>query len=420
MSNTFLIYSDGNYFPRAKKSGYGGYVQSPDGKILVEFTEQIKRPQYAYSFELLGIIRGLELALEMGCEHIKSHCDDKTTMQKLREVLDNGGDTSHLPAYAKPELYDEIVRLSKQFKSSEFHYISRTLNKHSDALSRRYAIVMEQNFLRHYENDLNTGQTALCFQEPIKNKRLFFSHPNLIRMKEKNNPFMVANLRNKKARKISKAEQLLDYQHIFIEIEPSVNGEDNILRAYYYERENKGVASPKELLMEKVAQGTTESMYCDFLNDTLHEVKNKKGLRPIWIYSNVTAINGVFEQKEKLHKDNLEHFRSVFQSFNAFERIMYHAHPFAHTFSPNLVQKEEKKAEVTKNIETVESLIEQLQQGALRDQNKYFGKIIRHQLRSYQEILKRELNEIEKKEVIQKTTSNLENLGFTNLPKLKI
>lgn len=204
-NTVYAIYSDGNYFPRAKKSGFGGYVESPDGQVLVEYTEQIKQPNYIYNFELLGIIRGLQLAQLMGAKHIISYCDDKTTMLRLEEIVANGGTVDHLPPNAKPELFAEIMELTKKFDSSKFQYIPRAKNKHSDSLSRRYANLMEQNYLRQYELDLEVSENAFLL-DAKPNKRIFFSHPSFVKVKEKNNPFLVAPTRNRKARKASKLE----------------------------------------------------------------------------------------------------------------------------------------------------------------------------------------------------------------------
>lgn len=414
MKQIHSIYSDGNYFPRAKKSGFGGYIEAPDGQVLVEYTEQIRQPQYAYSFELLGIIRGLQLAQAMGLKNIVSYCDDKTTMSKLKEVIELGGDTSHLTQNSKPELYDQIIELSKQFESSEFHYIPRAQNKHSDSLSRRYAGLMEQNFIKQYQEELDVSEKVFNTESKI-NKRLFFSHPSLVRMKEKNNPFLVANYRNKKARKISRAEQQLNYQHLFIEILRETEDEF-ILKGFFYHTQDK-----KELILtEKISNQTELSSYCQFLTQCLNNISQNTTKLPLWIYSNLMEINQFFEQKEKFQKDNYGDFRDVNKALNNFDRVLYHALPFKHEFSPEIALIEAKKSELDENLESVESLMEQLKQGTLgREQNKYFGKLIRYQLRNYQEYLKRDLNEIEKFKIIEKTTNELEKNGLLNLPKLK-
>ena len=415
MKTVYSIYSDGNYFPRAKKSGFGGYIEDPTRQVLVEYTEQIRQPQYAFSFELLGIIRGLQLAQSMGLKHIVSYCDDKTTMAKLEEVLKRNGDTSFLTENAKPELYDEIINLSKQFTSSDFQYIPRAKNKHSDSLSRRYAGMMEKNFIRQYEDELDNSENLFKnSQKPTK--KMFFSHPSLVRMKEKNNPFLVANYRNKKARKISRAEQRLSYNHLFVEIIKESEKNFN-LKAFYY---SNGDENTKQVISEQFfSNSDIESGYCHFLAETLNKAANIDKTN-LWVYSNVVDVNKILEQKEKFNKTSFINFSKVNQALNLFERVTYHSLPFKHEFSPEIAIQEAKKEELDGSIESVESLIEQLQQGALgREHNKYFGKLISYQLRNYQEQLKRELNDIEKQSIIKKTTEDLENLGLTALPKVK-
>lgn len=414
MTKIYSIYSDGNYFPRAKKSGFGGYIESPEGDILVEYTEQIKQPHYIHNFELLGIIRGLQLAQTMGLKHVVSYCDDKTTMLRMTEIMANGGSISHLPAHAKPELFEEIVKLSQQFESSKFQYIPRTQNKHSDSLSRRYATLMEQNFLRQYEEELLFSEQ--CFKNTEKpSKKIFFSHPNLIKIKEKNNPFLVAPVRNRKARKMSKLQQGNPYQYLFIESIPTV---PVTLKAFYYQEAEK-----KQLLSTIQLSGEDHiTEYCDFLTQNIKEIKhNQLEHHNIWIYSNSQVINKYLEQKEKIPKDSFDSFSQLFQSLNDFSNIMMHGLPFKHEFSPEIAIQEEKKSTLHDDIETIDSLMEQLQSGALgREHNKYFGKLIRYQLRNYKNLLSRELNDVEKQQIIEQTTQALQEQNIQKISKIRI
>lgn len=422
MTKIYSIYSDGNYFPRAKKSGFGGYIESPEGDILVEYTEQIKQPHYIHNFELLGIIRGLQLAQTMGLKHVISYCDDKTTMLRMTEIMANGGSITHLPAHAKPELFAEIVKLSQQFESSKFQYIPRTQNKHSDSLSRRYATLMEQNFLRQYEEELVFSEQ--CFQNQAKPaKKIFFSHPNLVKIKEKNNPFLVAPVRNRKARKMSKQQQENPYQYLFIESIPTI---PVTLKAFYYQEAGK-----QELLSSlQLSENNHISEYCDFLQQNLEEIKsiqakntslNQSVDNNVWIYSNYPLINKYLEQKEKIPKDSFNSFSQLFQSLNHFSNVMMHGLPFKHEFSPEIAIQEEKKSTLHNDIETIDSLMEQLQSGALgREHNKYFGKLIRYQLRNYKNLLSRELNDVEKQQIIEQTTQALQEQNIQKISKIRI
>ena len=154
--SVYHLYSDGNYFPRAKKSGFGGYIESPTGEIVVEYTEQIKDVNNAYSFEILGILRGLQLAKDHGITNIVSHCDDKNTASKLIEIFETKEST--VDDTPKPELYQQVVDISKDFKKIKFEYIPRHLNKYADNLSRKYAVLMEENYLRQFSQDLDKSE----------------------------------------------------------------------------------------------------------------------------------------------------------------------------------------------------------------------------------------------------------------------
>ncbi len=405
---TYHLYSDGNYFPRAKKSGFGGYIKDPSGDIIIEYTEQIRQSEYTFNFELFGIIRGLQLAEDMGIEHVISHCDEKTTVGRLQEIM-KIGHCDDIPHNAKPELFQQIVDLTKKFKSISFEYIPRSQNKHSDSLSRRYSAIMEKNFLSHYEQELNYSEKVFSGEHKLS-KKVFFAHPAMTRIEHKNNPFLVAPVRNKKVRKISKQEQLDNYEYLFIETH--VNDHSVTLKAFHYD-----VNKEKSLLTETSFDKNENHLhnYCEFLSSTLNQISHDK----IWIQNNNKNFNDFFEQKEKITTSNFSHFKQVHESLNNFIKVMFNNFPFEHEFSPEIAQKEKDKKSLNENIESVDSLIEQLQNGSFdKDKKKAFGLLVRHHLRNYKNTLERDLNEIEKAEIIKKTTDDLLEKGFTDLPTM--
>ena len=146
---------------------------------------------------------------------------------------------------------------------------------------------------------------------------------------------------------------------------------------------------------------------------TLHSKK-------IWIYSNQRKINSYFEQKEKIPNDQFDSFQNVFNSLNQFTEVFFHSLPFKHQFSPEIEIKETKKQTLDINIDNIDQIMEQLSHGILgKEQNKCFGNLIRYQLRDYKQHLERELNDVEKSDIIEKTTAHLTQLGFKGLPKVK-
>lgn len=406
--NTYHLYSDGNYFPRAKRSGFGGYIKDPSGDILIEYTEQIKQSEYTFNFELLGIIRGLQLAEDMGVEHLVSHCDEKTTVGRLQEIMLTGT-CNEIPLNAKPELFQKIVDLTTKFKSISFEYIPRNQNKHSDSLSRRYATLMEKNFLTHYDNELDYSEKVFADTQKLT-KKAFFAHPAMKRIEYKNNPYLVAPVRNKKVRKFSKQEQQDNYEYLFIETH--IDNNTMSFKAFHYDQNKE-----KSLLTETSFSLEENHLkkYCDFLTNTLNQISHDK----IWINNNNKHFNDFFEQKEKIINANFPIFKQVHTSLNNFIKVMFNNFPFEHEFSPEIAQKEKDKKALSENIESVDSLIEQFQNGSLgKDKKKAFGLLVRHHLRNYKNTLERDLNEIEKAEIIKKTTDDLLEKGFTDLPTM--
>lgn len=404
----YHLYSDGNSFPRAKKSGFGGYIESPQGEVLVEYTEQIKQPEYFHSFELLGIIRGLQIAQSKGIENIVSHCDDKNTASKLKEIFEDK--IYNISPNIKPELFEEIINLSKSFKTIKFEYIPRAQNKHADSLSRKYAVLMEGNFLKQYDDELNFSQRK--FEAGIKtNKRIFFAHKSIIKNPNKNNPFLVANLRNKKVRKVSREQQHQTYDFLFTEF---FSQNDNMIIRHFHYDKNYQLLNTIEKKFD--INESHVDCFCNSFIETLNTIK-KQGVDKLWISSNYRIVNGCFEQKEKLPNNQWDNFLKIHNELDGFECVFFHNLPFDHTYSKEIAPIEKVKEKIGDDIGTLDELIEQLSQSDfIKDQGKCFGAIIRHQLRNYKVKLERDLDDIEINEIIEQTVTTLNEKGYTNLP----
>lgn len=406
---TYHLYSDGNYFPKAKKSGFGGYITSPSGEVLVEYSEQIKEKEHSHSFEILGIIRGLEIAKSKNIEQVISHCDDKTTAKKLKEYFEDG--IYAIPKNVKKELFEQVIELSKHFKSLKFEYIPRTQNKYADALSRRYAGLMEENFIKQYNSELDFSE--LKFEQNQKTKkRIFFSHPSIIRNNNKVNPFLVAPVRNRKIRKISREEQKDDYHYLFNEV---FNLEENtIVRSFFYNNQNE------ILLKKEYVVNSSEfnfNRYCDIFSDNLSILKNELNSNKIWASSNYRQGNNIFEQKEKINEESWEHLVKIHKALNSFDKVFFNHLHFEHQYSIEIASQEKKKKKIDEDIYTLDELMDKLHNSEfVKDTSKYFGEIIRHQLRNYKNSLERELDSIEILEVIQETVDNLTAKGVKNIP----
>ncbi len=405
----YHLYSDGNYFPKAKKSGFGGYITSPSGEVLVEYTEQIKEKEHSHSFEILGIIRGLEIAKNKGIEHIISHCDDKTTAKKLKEFFEDG--VYGIPKNIKPELFQQVIDLSKHFKTLSFEYIPRSLNKYADALSRRYASLMEENFTRQYHQELDFSENK--FKHEYKtNKRIFFSHSSIVRNPNKVNPFLVAQVRNKKIRKVSREEQNKPYSYVFNEVF-TIEKKTHI-RSFLYDEKC-------QLKFKNETIKDTESFdlntYINTLSENLSLINEKFGTKHVWIASNFRAANLILEQKEKIPNDIWDSLLTLHKTLNKFENTFFNHLHFDHVYSPEIAPIESKKKKLDEEIYSLEDLMEKLEQSEfVKEKSKYFGEIIRHQLRNYKHILERELDDIEIHEIIQKTVTSLKEKGVEHIP----
>lgn len=144
----------------------------------------------------------------------------------------------------------------------------------------------------------------------------------------------------------------------------------------------------------------------DITNDISNNISEQA--LPLWIYSNSVSMNKIFEQKEKIPKNDFFVFKEIFELLNSFPRVMYHLLPFTHDYSAEIAAKEEKKKSLHQDIESLDSLMERIQNGVLgKEKNKCVGKIIRHELRKYKTLLSRDLNEVEKQDIIAQTTAEL-------------
>lgn len=334
---TYTLFTDGNAFPRAKRSGFGGYITSPEGEIIMEFTEQVRLRKYSHNFEVLGIIRGLKLALQYGVKDIVSYCDDKNTTQRLTEIFEEGVfDVSNAQ---KPELFYKIIEIAKNFNSISFRYISREKNKKADSLSRRYAKHMENNWLRQYEHDLNTSEINISRNLQPK-RRAFFAHPNIMRIIHKNNPFLVAQQRSKMARKVIRAEEKSNFHFVFVEYYSHENGLK--LRSSLFNPEQNKMFSMEDIKSQPLDEKQSIDAFHYHLAQVLDYIRqNFPEVKKLWINSNNYNMMSYTEQCEKIDNHNWEAFYNLHQKISYFEKIAFHHLPF---------QPELKFIKITNNI----------------------------------------------------------------------
>lgn len=380
MQTPYKLFTDGNSFPRAKRSGFGGYIENPGGEIVLDFTEQVRESQYFHSFEILGILRGLQLALDYGIKDIVSFCDDKVTSQRLREIFVEN--TFAVSEAQKPELYEKVMEIAEKFNSISFQYIPRQFNKKADHLSRMYAKSMEESWLAQYKKALENSAKNL--ENNVQPKRkAFFAHPSLLQLVHKGNPFMVAQQRSKMVRKVLRAEDKKGFNYVFVEYFENEN--DNSIeldvRLFNEKKEMLFNWPSKQTFQNEISEVDRVTFFHNCLNNSLVDISNKfPTFNKLWINSNDDHIMSYTEQCEKIPPKTWDTFRNLYHSLDSFEKIVFHHLPFdvKLTFCP--AKEEDKELSDDQKWETM--LEEYYQIDNTRERRKKFGQLICHTLKT--------------------------------------
>lgn len=372
---TYELFTDGNSFPRAKRSGFGGYIQNPQGEIIMEFTEQVRERKYSHNFEILGIIRGLKLALQYGITDLVSYCDDKNTTQRLSEIFEQN--IFAVSEAQKPELYQKVIEISKEFNSISFKYIARENNKKADNLSRRYAKHMEDNWLRQYVHDLDTSAINLSRNLQPK-RRAFFSHPHIMRLVHKNNPFLVAQQRGKMARKTIRATDMSQFNYLFIEYYSHDNGLK--LRSSLFNQQQEHMFSMESVVEHKLDEHQSIDAFHNHMSEMMMNInKNFPEVKQLWVNSNNDNIMSFTEQCEKIDSKNWDAFYHLYEQVSLFDKVVFHHLPF----KPSLkfVEKTEKVETPTSEERWEQILSEYHALTNPREKKRKVGQLICHILK---------------------------------------
>lgn len=405
LTMVFKLFSDGNYFPRAKRSGFGGYIKNVEGEIIAEYSEQIKDKKYIQNFELLGIIRGLQVAKAHNIKHIVSHCDDKTTAIRLKAIFETN--EFNIPEYGKPELFREIMEIAKSFESISFQYIPRAQNKYADLLSRKYALLLEKNFVTLYKKELQNSQIAFTKKGRLP-KRIFFAHSNFVKILNRNNPYLVASFRNQRVRSITRQEEKKNYSFVFFEtfIKDSQQG----FKIYEYNQAR---------VLQKVTPYQLPLINGELMNcaTVLNKILSEHIQERLWVFSNHTEFNDILEQKNKIPTIELaENLRGTYDVLDAYKQVLYHHFPFEHTFSRNLQAQMRKRNNLKDTYDSLDSILQNLQTKTVnpKQYSKHVGNLIRYHLRNYQNLIQRDIKESEKTVIIKQTFESISNRDFNS------
>lgn len=131
MSENYKLYTDGSNKVFHNIAGYGGYIEK-DGDIIAKFSEVIEDKQLNYKHELLGVKRGLEIALEMGIKNISCYTDEKNNAKLL-----STRNAEILEKVIKNNIQRDILVLRDKFESFTIEYLPREKNSIADSLSRK-------------------------------------------------------------------------------------------------------------------------------------------------------------------------------------------------------------------------------------------------------------------------------------------
>lgn len=132
MDQKFKLYTDGSYRKTENIAGFGGYIEDSNGQCILKFSETIEDSKNFNNHELLGLKKGMQLALDNHITNIVCYTDDKNMAQ-----IFNTNNTDTTAIYCKTPLRKSVLQLKEQFKNFEIHYIPRKKNAKADKLSRQ-------------------------------------------------------------------------------------------------------------------------------------------------------------------------------------------------------------------------------------------------------------------------------------------
>jgi len=121
------IYTDGASRGNPGKAGIGVIIYDSDGQVLKKDNETIGVTTNNVA-EYKAVIRGLELALELGATGVKIYADSQLLVRQL------SGEYRVKNEGLKP-LYNKVRELTRNFKNFAAIHIPREQNKEADKLA---------------------------------------------------------------------------------------------------------------------------------------------------------------------------------------------------------------------------------------------------------------------------------------------
>ena len=129
MKNKLVLYTDGCCKGNPGPAGIGVVIKDSRKKILKELSEYIGEATNNIA-EYSALIRGLEVAGDLGAEDITVFMDSELIVKQLSgeyRVKDDG----------MKKLFLQTLEVLKDFKSFDIKHIDRSKNKEADKLANR-------------------------------------------------------------------------------------------------------------------------------------------------------------------------------------------------------------------------------------------------------------------------------------------
>ena len=126
MFQKVTVYSDGGARGNPGAAAFGVVVKDENGAIIKEYAEYIGNATNNIA-EYLGLIKGLELALEIGAERVDCYLDSELVVKQLKREYKVKNENLQ-------KLFIRAWNLSTKFKKVTYTHIRREFNTEADAL----------------------------------------------------------------------------------------------------------------------------------------------------------------------------------------------------------------------------------------------------------------------------------------------
>lgn len=120
------MYSDGGARGNPGPAGIGVVIKDVDGNIIEEHGEYIGETTNNQA-EYQALIKGLELALELGSEEAQCFLDSELVVRQLKQEY-------KVKEPGLQKLFVKAWNLSQKFKKISFQHVRRELNTEADRL----------------------------------------------------------------------------------------------------------------------------------------------------------------------------------------------------------------------------------------------------------------------------------------------